>query len=88
MDGLVPSRQGEMIMTDVVRSHAQPRSRRMDRLEFRLLMLLSFPIFLVVACVSRLTRDRSAEVGARSEGSVFAEARAAAASAIPFAFMG
>lgn len=75
-------------MNVLVRSHAQPRSRRMDRLEFRLLMMLSFPIFLFVACGSRLMRDRTAEVGGRRDGSVFAEARAAAASAIPFAFMG
>ncbi|MFN4018854.1 MAG: hypothetical protein ACK4JB_26205 [Reyranella sp.] len=75
-------------MSDLVRSHAQPRSRRMDRIEFRLLMLLSFPIFLFVACASRLMRDRTALAAGRRGGSVFAEARTAAASAIPFAFMG
>jgi hypothetical protein len=60
----------------------------MDRIEFRLLMLLTFPFFLCLTCLSRLVRDRGAPAGGQGSGSVFAEARAAAASAIPFAFMG
>ena len=74
-------------MTDVVRHHVQARSRRTDRIEFRLLMVLSFPFFLLATCAARLMRERAPASGG-SGGSVFAEARAAAASAIPFAFMG
>lgn len=75
-------------MTDVIRHHAHPRSRRTDRIEFRLLMVLSFPFFLLATCAARLLRDRTGPSGGSESGSVFAEARAAAASAIPFAFMG
>lgn len=75
-------------MTQSPRSQAHPRSRRMDRIEFRLLMLLSYPFFLVTTCLSRMVRDRGAHAGSQGSGSVFAEARAAAASTIPFAFMG
>jgi len=72
-------------MDHAARMPAHPRSRRMDRIEFRLLMLASFPFFLGVAAIARLRGQRSAS----PEGlSLFAEARAAAASAIPFAFMG
>lgn len=75
-------------MSHSARSQMSSRSRRMDRIEFRLLMLLTFPFFLCLTCLSRLVRDRGAPAGGQGSGSVFAEARAAAASAIPFAFMG
>lgn len=78
-------------MSHSPRSQVPLRSRRMDRVEFRLLMLLTFPFFLAVTCLSRLVRDRADPGpghGPVHGGSVFAEARAAAASAIPFAFMG
>ncbi|MCZ8315456.1 hypothetical protein [Phreatobacter sp.] len=71
-------------MDHAARMPAHSRSRRMDRIEFRLLMLASFPFFLGLAALARL-RGQTASPESLS---LFAEARAAAASAIPFAFMG
>jgi hypothetical protein len=72
-------------MDHAVRMSAPSRSRRMDRVEFKLLMLASFPFFLGIAAIARL---RGARAASPESLSLFAEARAAAASAIPFAFMG
>ncbi|MBX9991790.1 hypothetical protein C8P69_105123 [Phreatobacter oligotrophus] len=72
-------------MDHAARMPASSRSRRMDRIEFRLLMLASFPFFLCVTAIARLRGERTVSPESLS---LFAEARAAAASAIPFAFMG
>jgi len=60
------------------RSRARDRERR----EFRLLLLLTYPAFLVAAIVQAVAGGR--RFGARR--SVFSEARAAAVAAIGFAF--
>ena len=60
-----------------------------NRIEFRLLFALAFMVFLAAGLVARLTPgwwlsdDRSA-----SRTSLIEEARTAAGSTIPFAFMG
>ena len=64
--------------------------RRQEAREFRLLYWLCFMIFLVVAAMTRLLpagRRGSADQLAGVRRSVFAEARAAAGTLIPFAFM-
>ncbi len=64
--------------------------RRQEAREFRLLYWLCFTIFLVVAAVTRLLPGRRPQSDQHLAGvrrSVFAEARAAAGTLIPFAFM-
>ena len=51
-------------MDHAARMPASSRSRRMDRIEFRLLMLASFPFFLCVTAIARL-RGESPEHLAR-----------------------
>jgi hypothetical protein len=68
-------------------SLAHVQARRAPTLEYRLLVALSFAIFLVVELVSRLVpRAWLGQSGER--GSVFREARAAARRTVPLVFMG
>jgi hypothetical protein len=66
------------------------RSRKGESGEFRLIFVLTFTIFLVVAMVERVLpsswRSHSFKVDAGK--SVFGEARSAARTFVPFAFMG
>jgi hypothetical protein len=62
-------------------------ARREEAREFRLLYLLSFAIFLVAAVVARLLPWRERRPGQPSR-SIVAEARAAANTFVPLAFMG
>ncbi len=66
------------------------RTLRQDRIEFRLFFVLCFPLFLLAAIVSRLLPARPAFTsGLRQKRKpVIAEARAAANTVLPFAFMG
>ena len=64
--------------------------RKGEPLEYRFLVAVSYPIFLVGAVLGRLlpTSQRAADVPMDSRLSVFGEARAAAETYVPFAFMG
>lgn len=69
------------------RRGAAPRSSAADEtIEQRLLLALSFPVFLAAALLSRLAPGARRPAGKRK--SVLAEARQAAHTCIPFAFMG
>lgn len=61
-----------------------------DRSDFRLIFGASYLLFLLVAVGRRLLPVHRAEAaaGRRRRRSVFAEAKAAAATYLPFAFMG
>lgn len=63
--------------------------RKGETREFRLMFLVCFAVFLVAAIVGRLlpSRGRSDRPGRRRR-SILEEARAAATTSIPFAFMG
>jgi hypothetical protein len=64
--------------------------RSLERIEVRILVALTYPLFLTVAVLSRLGLRRSgfaAVVSTRSR-SVFAEARETAEATIPSAFLG
>jgi len=61
--------------------HAHIRAR--EAKEFRLMFLATFPLFLAAGLVTRAFSRRDP----RQRKSVFAEARAAANTCIPFAFM-
>lgn len=66
------------------------RDRRAKQHEYRLLVLLVYPIFLLFAVAARLvpgSRQQGATIGGRRR-SVFSEAREAVHTVIPFAFMG
>ncbi len=65
------------------------RLRAEEEREFRVLIMVSFAIFLVIAVVSRLLPPRWRVFAPAAEGrrSVFQEARTAAYTTIPFAFM-
>jgi hypothetical protein len=61
------------------------KSRRSEHIVFRLLVLLTFPLFLAAALLARLTPFRSTRA---PRSSVFTEARGASEAAIAFAFQG
>ncbi len=62
--------------------HAHIRAR--EAKEFRLMFLVTFPLFLVLGLVGRAVSTRG---DASKRKSIIAEARAAANTCIPFAFM-
>jgi len=62
--------------------HARIRAR--EAKEFQLIFLATFPLFLVAGLVKRALSPRR---DSSQRKSVFAEARAAANTCIPFAFM-
>jgi hypothetical protein len=76
----------EMTMTG---THSASRTRK-DSLGFRLIFASTFLIFLMAAVVDRLVPLRWIMGAAKSENymAIFAEAKAAAATYTPFAFMG
>ncbi len=66
-----------------------PRARQQEALEYRLVYLAGFVVFLAVAVATRLLpgqRQRRPQQARRR--SIVGEARAAANTFIPFAFMG
>ena len=73
-------------MTDIRADFPRGRSRRLDRIEFRLLVAFTYPLFLVAAALKRLL-GYPGEGGARAV-SVFAQARADVEASIALAFMG
>ncbi|MFT4077922.1 hypothetical protein [Rhodomicrobium lacus] len=64
--------------------HTHARIRAREAQEFRLMFIATFPLFLAAGLVKRAVSPRR---GAARRKSVFAEARAAANTCIPFAFM-
>lgn len=66
------------------------KAMRQDRIEFRIFFVLYFPLFLLATIFSRLVSARPGSTsGFRRQGRpVFAEAKAAAYTVLPFAFMG
>lgn len=75
----------ETTMADIARpDYAELRQR--DRFEFRLLLWASFAIFLVVALFGRLLPPSLRPFRCTGK-SVFGEAREAANTIVPFAFM-
>jgi hypothetical protein len=71
-------------------SGSQSRFRKEEALEFRLLYAVSFALFLVAAVIARLVPWHWRPFVRRQSGglSIIGEARAAASTCIPFAFMG
>lgn len=67
-------------------SSARARRRQHDALEFRVMIVVTYPGFLVAALAGRLLPRRADEAGRR--GSVFKEALNSARTLIPYAFMG
>jgi len=63
------------------------RARRDEQGEYRVLLAVSFAVFLIGALLSRLVPGRWRKAQAHERRSVVAEARAAAQTAVPFAFM-
>ncbi len=65
--------------------HGAARGRQLERVEMRLVFLISYPLCLAAAMAGRITRifDRA---GARPAHSIFAEARSSAHAAIGYAF--
>jgi hypothetical protein len=68
----------------------RPSGRRLERIEMRLLVVLTYPLFLAVAVLSRLGLRRSSfkAVVSMTPHSVFAEAWETAEATIPSAFQG
>jgi hypothetical protein len=64
-------------------SHGRARDRAEHR-QYRILYTLSFPLFLAVAIVARLTKPR----GEGARRSIFVHAKALAGATIPMVFMG
>jgi hypothetical protein len=60
--------------------------RREETVEFRLIFAATFTVFLVAAMVARILPWQWQQQ--RAGSSVFAEAKAAASTIVPFAFMG
>jgi hypothetical protein len=79
--------RGEKAMT---RPMERSRARRSDEAEYRLIAVLTFPVFLAIAAASYLVprRLRARLPVFDVEGSLFARTRSLAGAAIPFAFMG
>jgi hypothetical protein len=78
-------------MTDRTKPDGAPsRLRKEEAGEFRLIFVASFVIFLLVGLVSRFLPEHWRPVPAGLEGgkSLIGEARAAANTFVPFAFMG
>jgi hypothetical protein len=67
-----------------------PRERQQEALEYRLVYLAGFAVFLAVAVATRLLpgRQRQRHPQQARRRSIVGEARAAADTFIPFAFMG
>ena len=86
---MMPARKEAAPMT--TRSSSAPsRTRRVEAGEFRLIFLASFAIFLMVAVIERVLPSswRSHALGHDGGKSIFGEARSAAHTFVPFAFMG
>lgn len=64
------------------------KAKRKDAWEFRLIFLLSFCAFFVAALLERLTPQHWRAGKTNSRKSIFRQAKEAASTSIPYAFMG
>ncbi len=64
------------------------RRHSSEEREFRVLVALTFPIFLLLVLTNSLTGKRLSAQGHAGRLSIFAEAKAAASTAIAIGFMG
>lgn len=78
-----------MAIASEPRAGEMMKLRRREVLEYRLIFFLSFAFFLVAVLVARLVPWSSQRVrpGFKGHRSIISEARAAAHTCIPFAFM-
>jgi hypothetical protein len=73
----------------MARIATRPRSRRADELQFTLLLVATYPLFLAAAVVDRLLPpDRRFLAAPGEKPGVFTAALAAAKTTLPYAFMG
>ncbi len=75
-------------MTDIRFEMPRMRARSSDRLAFRLLVALTYPLFLAAAILSRLLPFAPSSTRPGERVSVFAQARRASEATIAFAFQG
>ncbi len=73
-------------MTDVPHEHSRAAARRGERQTFRLLVALTYPLFLAAAVVARLTAIDNPQTG--EDASVFSRALKMSEATFAFAFMG
>lgn len=79
---------------EIPRDHGKLRegspARRRDAIEYRLMVLLTYPFFVLAALASRVWPGRRyfSSTAVVRRGSVFKEAKTLANSTIPYAFMG
>jgi hypothetical protein len=77
-----------MAIASEPRAGEMMKLRRREALEYRLIFFLSFAFFLVAVLVARLVPwSQKARPGFKGNRSIISEARAAAHTCIPFAFM-
>jgi hypothetical protein len=74
-------------MATTLRATTVPPTRREEALEYRLILAASFPVFLAAAVVARLLPSGRRHRPAAGPRSIIGEARAAARTFVPFAFM-
>lgn len=70
------------------RADSPARKRRRKAVEFWLYFAATYPIFLVIAIVSRFLPRAMRPFGTERGRSVFGDAKAAAYTVLPFVFMG
>ncbi len=63
------------------------RARRGEQAQYRMLMAVSFAVFVVGAFIARLSPSRWRQAHRGEQRSILEEARAAAQTSVPFAFM-
>lgn len=81
---------GKTMAVDIEKNNGSlSRLKKKEAVEFRLIFMLIFPVFLAAAILARLIPGHKRSfIGAAQAGrSVIGEARAAANTCIPFAFM-
>lgn len=74
-------------MADTAIPSGHRSKHRRETVDFRLILAVSFPFFLVAAVLTRVLPGRRRPAGVRRR-SLLVEARALADTYIPFAFMG
>jgi hypothetical protein len=77
-------------MTDMTIDPGRRRQRHEESLEFRLLLVITYPVFLAAALIDLLlpARLRFFAIGGERSVNIFARAWTAAHTTIPFVFMG
>jgi hypothetical protein len=82
--------KGETPMNSITRMSQRERTRRALQMEYRVLQVLTFPVFLLIALLTFVVPKgiKASFPGLDVEGSLFARIRSIASSSIPFVFMG